>query len=189
MRSAVSRAELIRGRMTPAPEAQRPPYSLPENAFLDRCDCCTKCVDVCPTDVIGRDGSGYPILLFGQSSCTFCSACAEACPTGALSLDQAGRWHVTAHIKGTCLSFNGITCRACDERCDEAAIRFRLMTQGRALPLVDETRCTGCGACAVICPNNSIDMRVFRNHEVRRQAVRECAHFTRSSACRRLSRQ
>lgn len=145
--------------MTPAPEAQRPPYSLPEVAFLKACNHCDKCREACPTDVIGRDASGYPVLLFGQSSCTFCRACAEACPTGALSIEHADTWNVTAHIKGTCLSFNGITCRACDEGCEAGAIRFRLMTQGRALPLVDEARCTGCGTCTVICPNNSIDMR------------------------------
>ncbi len=166
MRSAVSRAELIRGRMTPAPEVQRPPYSLPENAFLDRCDCCDKCRDVCPTDVIGRDRAGFPVMLFGRAACTFCGACAKVCPTDALSLKQADAWQVTAHITGTCLSFNGITCRACDESCEAGAIRFRLMTQGRSLPLVDETRCTGCGACAVICPNNSIDMRQHSVEEI-----------------------
>ncbi len=159
MRSAVSRAELIRGRMTPESEVIRPPYSHSEHDFREHCERCDNCRKACPTDVIGCDAAGFPMLLFGNAACTFCKACAEACPTGALSLDQADAWHVTAHIKGTCLSFNGITCRACDESCEAGAIRFRLMTQGRALPLVDETRCTGCGACAVICPNTSIDMR------------------------------
>ncbi len=159
MHGSVSRAELLRGRMMPAQEVLRPPYSLPESTFRDLCDRCDKCVTACPTQVIGHDAAGFPMLHFGKASCTFCGACAEACPTGALSLDEAEAWHVTAHIKGTCLSFNGITCRACDENCEAGAIRFRLMTQGRSLPLVDETRCTGCGACAAICPNDAIDMR------------------------------
>lgn len=73
--------------------------------------------------------------------------------------DRARRWDVIAHIKGKCLSFNGITCRACDEACEAGSIRFKLMTAGRSLPLVDEAGCTGCGACARVCPNDSIEMR------------------------------
>ncbi len=165
MHGSVSRAELIRGRMMPAREVLRPPHSLPENAFLDQCDRCDKCLTACPTHVIRHDAAGFPRLEFGSASCTFCSACAEACPTGALSQDHADVWNVMAHIKGNCLSFNGITCRACDENCEEGAIRFRLMTHGRSLPLVDETRCTGCGACAVICPNDAIDMRQTQAQE------------------------
>ncbi|HIE47404.1 TPA: hypothetical protein EYP84_00755, partial [Candidatus Bipolaricaulota bacterium] len=105
----------------------------------DQCTGCLNCVLTCAQE---RGGAAGPSLariridldIFGGphgiSICRQCekAACAEACPTVALSPDQAGRWRVTAHIKGTCLSFNGITCRACDENCEEGAIRFRLMT-------------------------------------------------------------
>ena len=81
-----------------------------------------------------------------------------------MSVDEAADWSVIAYVKGSCLSFNGITCRACDENCEADAIRFKLMTGGRSVPLVNEEGCTGCGACAHVCPNHSIEMR-HRNAE------------------------
>lgn len=159
MREAVSRTDIIRGRLTPIPQTFRPPYAVPEDDFRSLCERCDACREACETSVIGRDGLGYPVLLFGKAECTMCGDCASACETGALSLKQARPWAARAHVKGTCLSFNAITCRACEEGCEAGAIRFRLMTQGRALPLIDEAACTGCGACAVICPNKSIEMR------------------------------
>jgi len=58
---------------------------------------------------------------------------------------EAARCNVIAYFKGSCLSFNGITCRACDENCQTDAIRFNLMTGGRSVPPVKEESCTGCG--------------------------------------------
>ena len=82
-----------------------------------------------------------------------------------MDLDAAAGWNVIARIKGSCLSFNGITCRACEENCEADAIRFKLMTVGRSVPLVDEETCTGCGACARVCPNNSIEMHHHDSEE------------------------
>lgn len=162
----ISRADLLRGRVTPTPEPIRPPFSLPEPEFRTLCEPCDACREACETDVIGVDGDGLPILLYGEAACTFCGACVEACPTGAMDADLAPPWTVTAHVKASCLSFNAITCRACEEACEAGAISFRLMTEGRSLPLVDETRCTGCGTCATICPNHAVDMRRSEPEEV-----------------------
>lgn len=159
MSEAVSRADIIRGRFTPIPQNSRPPYAIAEADFRSLCERCDACREACETGIIGRDGEGYPILLFGQASCSFCGDCANVCDTGALSVKQARPWTVRADVKASCLSFNAVTCRACEDSCEAGAIRFRLMTQGRALPLIDETACTGCGSCAVICPNQSIEMK------------------------------
>ncbi len=137
----------------------RPPYARAEIDFRKLCDGCDACRESCPTGVIGKDGDGIPMLLYGQAVCDFCGACADACPTGAMVREQARPWIVTAHVKATCLSFNAVTCRCCEESCEAGAIRFRLMTGGRALPQIDDDACTGCGHCAVICPNNSVEMR------------------------------
>ena len=56
-----------------------------------------------------------------------------------------------------CLSFRGIACRLCEEACDPQAIRFRLLTAGRAVPLINAERCTGCGACLEMCPEDAFD--------------------------------
>jgi ferredoxin-type protein NapF len=66
---------------------------------------------------------------------------------------------VVASIGGNCLAFNGIVCRSCSDSCEEEAISFRLMIGGRSMPLVSSEKCTGCGECVAICPNDSINMR------------------------------
>jgi len=166
MSSVISRADLLRGRLVPKPSVVRPPGSVHEPEFRSLCDRCDDCIKACETNVIGRDGDGYPVLLFGHAACTFCNACAKACPTGAIDGARAREWNVLAKVKGSCLSFNAITCRACEEACEEGAIRFKLMTEGRSLPLINEDGCTGCGICAVVCPNQSIDMLAQAGEEV-----------------------
>lgn len=161
----VSRADLLRGRFAAIAEQVRPPYAVPEEEFRIRCEPCEDCRDVCETHIIEQDMEGYPVLRFGQAGCSFCGACATACPTGALSLEFARAWSIKAHVKSSCLSFNAITCRACEESCKAVAIRFRLMTGGRALPLIDAECCTGCGDCALVCPNQSIEMRNLTTEE------------------------
>lgn len=153
------RRDLIRGRFAPSAELPRPPYAIAETDFRSLCERCCDCSQACSTGIIGKDPDGFPVLRFGHAKCTFCGACAEACKTGALNFETSRSWTFNAHINNSCLSFNAITCRACEEACEAGAIKFQLMTGGRALALVDESQCTGCGNCAAICPNQSIDMK------------------------------
>lgn len=76
------------------PKLVRPPGSLPETEFLDRCLKCGQCARVCPTNVIQPDtvGGGVeriwtPALNFraGTSGCQLnCVACGHICPTAAI---------------------------------------------------------------------------------------------------------
>lgn len=158
MSRALRRGDLIRGRFAPPPDVFRPPYAIAELDFRTSCDRCGQCADVCPTGVIGRDEDRFPMLRFGKAACTFCGECANACKTGALDSVAAREWDVLADIQNTCLSLNAITCRTCEEACEADAIRFRLMTAGRAEPRVNNEKCTGCGQCAFVCPSLSIRM-------------------------------
>jgi ferredoxin-type protein NapF len=158
MVAAMSRKDFLRGRFRYSAELIRPPYALPEDLFLEICEQCHDCTKHCPTDVIGTDSDGFPYLRFGLEACTFCGRCEEVCPTGALDQANARPWTVKAHISATCLSFNGIVCRACEEACEEEAITFKIMTGGRCVPITKSDRCTGCGSCAAICPTDSVTM-------------------------------
>ena len=158
MNRALRRGDFIRGRFAPHPDVFRPPYAIAEMDFRAACDRCGQCANVCPTGVIGRDKDQLPMLRFGDAACTFCGKCAEACKTGALNSAAAEGWNVLPDIRNTCLSLNAITCRTCEEACEADAIRFRLMTAGRAEPQVNSAKCTGCGQCAFVCPNQSIRM-------------------------------
>ncbi len=164
----LSRRNLIRGRFVQAPVMHRPPYAIPESDFRSRCTRCKDCETACPTGIIGRDSAGFPKLRFGEANCTFCGDCAEACKAGSLNPDAARPWSVRARIDNTCLSINAVTCRTCEESCEAGAIRFRLMTGGRALALVDTSRCNGCGACAVVCPSKSIEMA---DHQIKEKVA------------------
>lgn len=72
----------------------RPPGSLSEPEFLNRCIKCGQCARVCPTNVIQPDGSKSgieslwtPALNFrtGSSGCQMnCTACGHICPTAAI---------------------------------------------------------------------------------------------------------
>lgn len=138
----------------------RPPWALAESEFIERCDRCTHCIDACPERILVSGSGGYPEADYGRGGCTLCGECAAACPTAALNTEAGHAWAHRAHIKADCLSMKGIVCRACGEACDPEAIRFRLQTGGRALPLVNLNECTGCGACRYACPVNAISLTI-----------------------------
>ena len=72
----------------------RPPGSLPEPDFLNRCIRCGQCMRVCPTNIVvpsgiygGLENIWTPVLNFtdGTSGCQLnCTACGHICPTSAI---------------------------------------------------------------------------------------------------------
>ncbi len=72
----------------------RPPGSLPEEEFLQRCIRCGQCMRICPTNIIvpsgifgGAENLWTPVLNFtdGTSGCQLnCTACGHICPTSAI---------------------------------------------------------------------------------------------------------
>ncbi len=70
----------------------RPPGSLPEREFLQRCVRCGQCMRACPTNGLqpllveaGLESAFTPVLVPRAGYCEFgCSACGRACPTGAI---------------------------------------------------------------------------------------------------------
>jgi polyferredoxin len=124
------------------PTLIRPPGSLPEAEFLDRCIRCGQCARVCPTNVIqpdvtrsGVEGLWTPALNMrtGSSGCQMnCTACSHICPTAAIrpisleeklgrgAFEKAGPIRIgTAFVdRGRCLPWAmDKPCIVCQENC------------------------------------------------------------------------
>jgi len=166
---------LARPRMSDA-GLIRPPGSLGEAVFLQRCVRCGECMKVCITGGLqptlleaGLEGLWTPVLVPRIGYCEFgCTLCGQVCPTGAirklpLEEKQQVRLGHAAIDKGRCLPFAHATpCIVCEETCptpkkaiwlEEGAVKDR---DGRSIrlqqPHVDLTMCIGCGACEKHCP-------------------------------------
>ena len=73
-------------------EVVRPPGSVAEAEFLERCIKCDQCIRVCPTNVLqpalfesGVEGIWTPIMNMRMGYCELnCILCGQVCPTGAI---------------------------------------------------------------------------------------------------------
>jgi polyferredoxin/Pyruvate/2-oxoacid:ferredoxin oxidoreductase delta subunit len=134
----------------------RPPGSLVEAEFLQRCLKCDQCLRVCPTNVLqpagleaGLEGMWTPVLDMERGYCELnCTLCGQVCPTGAIqpiSLDaKTGRGEFATqgpvrlgtafYDRGRCLPWAMDTpCVVCEEVCPVSpkAIYTREVTVSR----------------------------------------------------------
>ncbi len=154
------RRAFLQGRRPSRAEAPfRPPWAIAEPRFLVLCSRCDDCIDVCPTRLLSKGAGGFPEADFNGAHCSFCGDCRQACQSGALNrAPQASPWNLRVLIGDLCLPRRGVECRSCGEHCETGALRFRPRTGGPALPEMDASRCTGCGACVAGCPTRAIAM-------------------------------
>lgn len=162
-RISASRRALLSGSVRAGRLPTRPPWAIAPGQFEERCTRCGACVDACPESILHRGDGGFPRVDFSAGACTFCAACVRACEPAALYRDSdTVPWQLRIAIDDACLARRGVECRICGERCESAAIRFRLRLGGPALAETDRERCTGCGACVASCPVGAITMQVPR---------------------------
>jgi polyferredoxin len=135
----------------PNPARIRPPGSLEENAFLEKCIKCGACMKVCPTGGLqpalqeaGIEGFWSPILIPRIGYCEAnCTLCGQVCPTGAIAkltvAEKVGDMPARPPVrigsaffdKGRCLPWGYQTqCIVCEEVCPASpkAIYFKLET-------------------------------------------------------------
>ena len=161
----INRSQFLRGDLRGENLPVRPPWSVAESMFVERCNRCGDCLTACEQRILQKGSGGFPEVNFSQGPCTFCGACVKSCAKDALAfhLDtEHPPWSLSIEINQACLSQLAVVCRVCGERCDGSAIRFRLQTGGRAIPEVDEDLCTGCGECVGACPTQAIRIRPVR---------------------------
>jgi polyferredoxin len=114
----------------------RPPGSVEEREFLERCIRCAECMKVCPNNALhpaffeaGIEGLWTPILIPRIGYCEHsCVLCGDVCPTGAiqkitekqkLGIDQDPiRIGTAFYDRGRCLPWAMATpCIVCEEFC------------------------------------------------------------------------
>jgi len=158
----------------------RPPGSIAEDRFLDKCIRCGLCLKVCPTNVLqftwdqaGIEGLWTPYLDFNSGYCQLdCVACSEVCPTGAIAdiipAQRRSNYKSSKRIKlgtaffnkNTCIQFNkdafNVTkaCLYCQDVCPVSPKAIETVTDvnGWQIPYVDQSLCIGCGTCEYKCP-------------------------------------
>jgi polyferredoxin len=122
-------------------KAIRPPGSVEESEFLERCIKCDQCINVCPTNVLqpakwegGLEGLWTPVMDFAVGACQLnCTLCSEVCPTGAIQKISVERK------------------LGLEEHADEGPIKLgtAFFDRGRCLPWAMETPCV---VCEEVCP-------------------------------------
>ena len=158
---------LVRYKLVPPSDLIRPPNSLPEGEFLERCVRCGACMMVCPTGGLqptlleeGGEALWTPRLVPRIGPCEpECTLCGQVCPTGAIrpfSPDEKRSLKLGTAVvyRDRCLAWGwGKACLVCDEACPYDAVEL-VPVPGKDLegPVVDYGRCTGCGACEHECP-------------------------------------
>jgi ferredoxin-type protein NapF len=160
---SAGRRNFLRGNFSNRWNVIRPPWALAEERFRASCTRCDDCIRSCHARLLRRDEQGYPVVSFSDAGCDFCGVCLQACQPGALHADRPDpqrAWRHVPRINDACLSFRGVVCRACGDYCEPRALRFSLLTRGRALPDIDAASCTGCGQCLAVCPANAISIHV-----------------------------
>jgi ferredoxin-type protein NapF len=149
------------------PRPLRPPGACVDDAtFLGLCIRCGNCVRACPSHIIEYDtgksgvaGLLTPVLHFQSNYCREdCVRCMEICPSGALKRHvlaekqqiRIGFPHVDMQV---CLLSEDQECAICRNACPYEAITLVFSESDYILsPVIDFAKCSGCGACAVVCP-------------------------------------
>ena len=156
----------------------RPPGSVPEPEFLDRCVRCGECIRTCETNgrflqpaglESGWEGIWTPRGEPRYGYCEYnCNLCSKVCPTNAihelpLDVKKKTRIGLARFDKDRCIPwYKNEDCLVCEEHCPtpEKAIIFKSelgRTVGGQLRMVKkvyvrEDLCIGCGICVTKCP-------------------------------------
>lgn len=151
----------------------RPPASSPENIFNILCVRCGNCIKACPTGILKHYTESGNVAAWMTPEITFskkgycvesCTLCGAVCPTGSISpfsTDAKKKLFIGSIEIGLekCLLTESRECDRCKAACTYDAIT--ITPSGNSLvmqPVAELSKCVGCGACAAICPTETIRM-------------------------------
>ena len=148
--------------------------------FSQHCTACQLCVSVCPNQVLrpSTDLTHFmqPEMSYERGYCRpECTRCSEVCPTDAIRLvDKAEKSSTqighAVWVKANCLVLKDhVMCGNCARHCPSGAIQMVPSdpenSHSLRIPVVDEERCIGCGACENLCPARPFSAIYVEGHE------------------------
>ena len=158
-----------------------PAGSLSLRNFSNHCTACQLCVSVCPNQVLRPSTSlltlMQPEMSYERGYCRpECTKCSDVCPAGAIrpitveekSSTQIG--HAVVCHDNCVVNTDGVSCGNCARHCPAGAISMVRKNpddpRSPRIPVVNEERCIGCGACENLCPARPFTAIHVEGHEV-----------------------
>ena len=149
--------------------------------FNNHCTACQLCVSVCPNQVLRPSTSlmtlMQPEMSYERGYCRpECTRCSDICPTGAIrpitteekSSIQIG--HAVVNLTSCVVNTDDVNCGNCAHHCPVGAISMVRKDpdnkESLSIPVVNEERCIGCGACENLCPARPFTAIHVEGHEV-----------------------
>ncbi|MDO5566132.1 MAG: 4Fe-4S binding protein, partial [Planctomycetia bacterium] len=157
-----------------------PPGAVSLRHFDRCCTACQLCVSACPNHVLQPSSRlknlMKPEVSFDRGWCRpECTECSQVCPTGAIrflstadkSSQQIGH---SVWTKERCIVLtDDVQCDNCARHCPAEAIQMVLSDpknpNSKKIPVIDEEKCIGCGACEFLCPARPVSAIHVEGHE------------------------
>ncbi|MBF0252371.1 MAG: 4Fe-4S binding protein [Candidatus Omnitrophica bacterium] len=173
---AILKAKKKPERLTPIV----PPGSLSIKNLRKHCTACQLCISVCPNNILypSSDMASLmqPFMSYERGYCRpECTKCSEVCPTGAIhKISSADKSAIQiGHAvwkKDLCIvNRDKVSCDNCARHCPTGAILMAPQSSADPLslkiPMIDESRCIGCGACENLCPARPYSAIYVEGHE------------------------
>ncbi|MCQ2321984.1 MAG: 4Fe-4S binding protein [Bacteroidales bacterium] len=151
--------------------------------FTANCTGCQLCVQSCENHVLKPstklENLMQPEMSYERGYCRpECTACSEVCPAGAIrkvSREEKSSIQIghAVFIAKNCVSFNGdAECGNCARHCPSGAITMMHSDaddeSSPMVPIVNQERCIGCGACEHVCPARPFSAIFVEGNEVHR---------------------
>ena len=159
-----------------------PPGSLSAKHFAQHCTACQLCIAECPNQVLrpsqDLETLMQPVMQYERGYCRpECTRCSQLCPTGAIrpitreekTARQIG--HAVWIRKNCVVVTDGVACGNCARHCPTGAIEMVPLEDDdeRLIPVVNESKCIGCGACENLCPSRPYSAIYVEGYEVHRE--------------------
>ena len=160
-----------------------PPGARGVRHLRQHCTGCQLCVAACPNGVL-RPSDGLDCMLQPEASYERgycrpeCTKCSEVCPAGAIhriSVEDKSSIQVghAVWVKENCVPLtDGVSCGNCARHCPAGAITMvpseASNPDSLKIPVVNDERCIGCGACENLCPARPFSAIYVEGHQIHR---------------------